>query len=67
LRGRKIIIVITEDEDLLVLAGGAVRCDLDDGGARRDGDVGSGRRRGRLVRPGLIRDFLAVRALLVRD
>jgi hypothetical protein len=63
--GREIVVVVTEDEDLLVLAG-AVRCDLDDGGARRDGGVGSGRRRGRLVRPGLIRDILAVRAVLVR-
>src|SRR6185437_15979300 len=65
LRGRKIIVVIAEDEDLLVLAG-AVRGDLDDGGARRDGGFGSGHWRGRLVRPGLIRATLAVRAVFVR-
>ena len=65
LRGRKIIIVIAEDEDLLVLAG-AVRRDLDDGGARRGGGLGSGGHlRGRLVRSGLVRSVLASRAVLV--
>ena len=49
LRGRKIIIVVAEDEDLLVLAA-AVRRDLDHARARRAGPFGLGvRLRGRLV------------------
>ena len=49
LRGRKILVVVAEDEDLLVLAA-TVRRDLDDAGARRAGAVGLGvRLRGRLA------------------
>ena len=61
LRGRKIIIVVAEDEDLLVLAA-AVRGDLDHPGARRAGALGLGvRLRGRLVRLGLVGSFRPVR------
>jgi len=64
LRGREIVVVIAEDENLLVLAG-AVRCDLDDG-ARDDGALGDDDNlRGRLVRLGLVRSFLAFPAVLV--
>ena len=58
LRGRKIIVVVAEDEDLLVLAA-AVRRDLDDAGARRAGAVGLGvRLRGRLAGlVGTVRSF----------
>ena len=49
LRGRKVIVVVTEDEDLLILTA-AVRRDLDDAGACRTGALGLGvRLRGRLV------------------
>ena len=62
LRGRKIIVVVAEDEDLLVLAA-AVRRDLDDAGARRAGAIGLGvRLRGRLVRLGVLGVFGSVRS-----
>ncbi len=65
LRGWEIVVIVAEDEDLLVL-GGAVRRDLDDGGARRGDALGSGGHlRGRLVRPGLVRSVLAFRAVLI--
>ena len=61
LRGRKIVVVVAEDEDLLVLAA-AVRRDLDDPGARRAGALGLGvRLRGRLVRLGVLGVFGSVR------
>ena len=52
LRGGKILVVIAEDEDLLVLAG-AVRGQLDHAGARRAGARGLGVR-GRLARLGVL-------------
>jgi hypothetical protein len=64
LRGRKIIVVIAEDEDLLVLAA-AVRGQLDHAGARATGAHGVGVR-GRLPRlgalgvPGPVRCFRPV-------
>ena len=70
LRGRKIVVVVAEDEDLLLFA--AVRRDLDDPGARRAGAIGLGvRLRGRPVGlgpvglVGCVRCFRTVN--LVRD
>ena len=52
LRGRKIVVVVTEDEDLLVLAG-AVRGQLGHAGGRPAGIRGLGVR-GRLARLGVL-------------